>query len=102
MGAEPVRWRALPTDRHGRVRSQGRVLLVAALASGGYTQATLGARCGVSRGTIGRLARGELVTDSYALRSALEREVGIPAASWDRPPDDECTDLCTGLGYPDP
>lgn len=91
-----VRWLSvedLPVDREGRVRSRGRQLLVRALAGGAWTYATLGEQCGVSREAIGRLARG-VPSDSYALRRALERTVGIPADSWDRPPV-ECTELCT-------
>lgn len=91
-----VRWLAverLPVDAEGRVRSRGRQLLVRALGSGAWTHASLGNRCGVSRAAIGRLARG-VPSDSYALRRALERTVGIPADAWDRPPV-ECSELST-------
>ena len=82
----------LRRDAAGGVCSLGRAMLNAQLEH--MTQKEVAravsrfTRKRVSQSTISKLATGRLVTDSYELRRALERQAGIPIDAWDQAADD--------------
>lgn len=83
------RKRQLPRDAAGGVRSLGRRLLNVALER--TTQRELARDISrivgrtISQGRISELASGKYVSDSYSLRMAFHRRIGIPPGAWDEP-----------------
>ncbi len=80
-----MRKRPLLRDASGGTLSEGRRLLCAALDAGA-TQADIARRVECGRSTICMFASGQKIPQLWRERIAFERELGIPGASWDQPP----------------